>query len=78
MSYEKLFENNISTASSDAWKKSGKKAKKLTKILENAGIDDVKIALNGTKPIRFFGTGGGSFPTPAELVQTALRALEGE
>ena len=26
MSYEKLFENNISTASSDAWKKSGKKA----------------------------------------------------
>ena len=41
-------------------------------------IDDVKIALNGTKPIRFFGTGGGTFPTPAELVQTALRALEGE
>ena len=26
MSYEKLFENNISTAASDAWKKSGKKA----------------------------------------------------
>ena len=41
-------------------------------------IDDVRIALNGTKPIRFFGTGGGTFPTPAELVQTALRALEGE
>lgn len=41
-------------------------------------IDDVRIALNGTKPIRFFGTGGGTFPTPAELVQTALCALEGE
>ena len=26
-------------------------------------IDDVKISVNGTKPIRFFGTAGGSFPT---------------
>ncbi len=41
-------------------------------------IDDVKIALGGTKPIHFFGTGGGKFPTPAELMQTALFALERE
>ena len=41
-------------------------------------IDDVKIALRGTKPIHFFGTGGGTFPTPAELAQTARFALEGE
>ena len=40
-------------------------------------IDDVKIACNGKKPIHFFGTGGGTFPTPAELVQAALHALEG-
>ncbi len=39
-------------------------------------IDDVKIALNGTKPVRFFGAGGGTFPTPAELMQAARAALE--
>lgn len=39
-------------------------------------IDDVKISLNGTKPVHFFGTGGGIFPTPAELMQAARSALE--
>lgn len=39
-------------------------------------IDDVKIALNGSKPVRFFGTGGGTFPTPAELMRAARAALE--
>ncbi|NTU77762.1 MAG: 3-methyl-2-oxobutanoate dehydrogenase subunit VorB [Alphaproteobacteria bacterium] len=39
-------------------------------------IDDVKIALAGTKPVRFSGTGGGTFPTPAELSQAARQALE--
>ena len=37
-------------------------------------IDDVKISVNGTKPIRFFGTAGGSFPTPAELIAMAHQA----
>ena len=41
-------------------------------------IDDVKIALNGTKPVHFFGTGGGTFPTPSELTKAALQALERE
>ena len=40
-------------------------------------IDDVKISLAGSKPVSFFGTGGGTFPTPAELMQAAQRALEG-
>ena len=39
-------------------------------------IDDVKIALNGSKPVRFFGAGGGTFPTPAELMHAARAALE--
>ena len=39
-------------------------------------IDDVKIAVNGTKPIRFFGTAGGSFPTPAELSALARQSLK--
>ena len=41
-------------------------------------IDDVKIALNGTKPVHFFGSGGGTFPTPSELTKAALQALERE
>lgn len=39
-------------------------------------IDDVKIALNGSKPVRFFGTAGGTFPTPAELMDAARAALQ--
>lgn len=40
-------------------------------------IDDVKISLAGSKPVSFFGTGGGTFPTPAELMQAAQSALKG-
>ena len=40
-------------------------------------IDDVKISLAGSRPVSFFGTGGGTFPTPAELMQAAQSALEG-
>jgi 2-oxoglutarate ferredoxin oxidoreductase subunit alpha len=39
-------------------------------------IDDVKISLSGSKPIHFFGTSGGVFPTPNELVEAARGALE--
>jgi hypothetical protein len=39
-------------------------------------IDDVKISLSGSKPIHFFGTSGGVFPTPNELMQAARDALE--
>ncbi len=39
-------------------------------------IDDVKISLSGSKPIHFFGTSGGVFPTPNELMQAARGALE--
>jgi 2-oxoglutarate ferredoxin oxidoreductase subunit alpha len=39
-------------------------------------IDDVKISLSGSKPISFFGTSGGVFPTPNELMQAARSALE--
>ena len=39
-------------------------------------IDDVKIALRGSKPVRFSGTGGGTFPTPSELAEAARSALK--
>jgi 2-oxoglutarate ferredoxin oxidoreductase subunit alpha len=38
-------------------------------------IDDVKIAVNGIKPVRFVGTGGGTIPTPQELIAEANLAL---
>lgn len=40
-------------------------------------IDDVKISLSGSKPVSFLGTGGGTFPTPTELMQAAQDALKG-
>ncbi|NLI54493.1 MAG: 3-methyl-2-oxobutanoate dehydrogenase subunit VorB [Clostridiales bacterium] len=39
-------------------------------------LDDVKIAVNGAKPVRFVGTGGGTIPTPAELMDEAQKAIE--
>ncbi len=38
-------------------------------------IDDVKLAVNGAKPVRFVGAGGGTFPLPADLVREAYLAL---
>ncbi len=39
-------------------------------------IDDVKIAVSGSKPVHFVGTGGGTFPTPSELMEAAQSALK--
>lgn len=38
-------------------------------------IDDVKIAINGIKPVGFVGSGGGATPLPSELVEAAYKAL---
>lgn len=38
-------------------------------------IDDVKIALEGARPVDFFGTGGGQIPTPQEIVAKTLQTL---
>ena len=32
-------------------------------------IDDVKLAINGRLPVRFFGTSGGMIPAPAEIAE---------
>ena len=31
-------------------------------------IEDVKLAVNGRKPVEFFGRTGGIIPTPAEVL----------
>lgn len=38
-------------------------------------VDDVRIAVNGAKPVELIGTAGGVIPTPAEVAQAAKKAL---
>ena len=38
-------------------------------------IDDVKIALEGSRPVSFIGKAGGVVPTPAEVAAAAKKAL---
>ncbi len=40
-------------------------------------IDDVKIAVNGKKPVHFYGRTGGMVPTPAAIVAEAKKILGG-
>lgn len=40
-------------------------------------IDDVKIAVNGKKPVEFYGRTGGMIPTPAAIVEHAKKVLGG-
>jgi 2-oxoglutarate ferredoxin oxidoreductase subunit alpha len=38
-------------------------------------LDDVKIALEGCRPVAFVGKAGGVVPTPAEVVAAAKAAI---
>ena len=39
-------------------------------------VDDVRLAVNGKKPVSFFGRTGGVIPTPAEVLEQ-IKALAG-
>lgn len=41
-------------------------------------IDDVKIALNGRKPVHFYGRTGGMIPTPDSIVEEVKKIVGGE
>ena len=47
-----------------------KSAKKLLSVEMSMGqmIDDIKLAINCSKPVEFFGRSGGVIPTPAEVL----------
>ena len=52
-------------------------------VIDNCGnfrfVDDVKLAVNGRKPVEFFGRTGGIIPTPAEILEQIKKlAKEGE
>ena len=38
-------------------------------------VDDVRLAVNGKCPVRFFGRTGGVIPTPNEILQAAKDVL---
>ena len=38
-------------------------------------LDDVKISLEGVRPVSFIGKAGGIVPTPKDVAQAAKKAL---
>ena len=40
-------------------------------------VDDVKIAVNGIKPVEFFGRTGGVVPLPEEIYENVVEMLGG-
>ena len=40
-------------------------------------VEDVRLAVAGKKPVRFYGRTGGNVPDEKEIVEAAKRALEG-
>jgi len=40
-------------------------------------VDDVRLAVNGAKPVSFTGRSGGSIPTVHQIIQAAEQALKG-
>ena len=55
----------------DALEKTIPTAKKYLVVEMNMGqmIEDVKLAVNGRKPVEFFGRTGGIIPTPGEILE---------
>lgn len=58
--------------------KASEKASKLLSVEMSMGqmIDDIKLAINCSKPVEFFGRTGGVIPTPAEVLEK-IKALGG-
>lgn len=54
------------------------KAVVVTEMSAGQMVDDVRIAVNGVKPVHFAGAAGGAMPMPAELAEVAERALRQE
>ena len=40
-------------------------------------VEDVRLAVEGRRPVGFFGRAGGVIPTPHEIAQHAMKFLEG-
>ena len=41
-------------------------------------VDDVRLAVNGRRPVEFFGRTGGVIPTPAEVLSEIKKMAGGD
>ncbi len=57
-----------------------KNAKKVLTVEMSMGqmVDDVKLALNCSKPVEFFGRTGGVIPSPAEILNKIKEMIGGD
>jgi 2-oxoglutarate/2-oxoacid ferredoxin oxidoreductase subunit alpha len=62
-----------------AYKKVAKTAKAFLSVEMNMGqmVDDVKLAIDCSKPVHFFGRTGGVIPTPAEVLKEIEKIMGG-
>ena len=63
----------------DSFKKINPECKAILDVELNQGqmIDDVRLGIEGRVPVHFYGRQGGMIPTTEEIVEAALRVLEG-
>lgn len=57
-----------------------KKAGKFLTVEMSAGqmVEDVRLAVNGAKPVEFYGRTGGMIPTPQEIYDVIVRSMPGK
>ena len=62
----------------DAVRAAGARAKKVISIEMSMGqmVEDVRLAMEGTRPVHFFGTAGGLVPTPEQVRDAMLNLIE--
>jgi len=65
---------------SEAFKTAAKTAKAFLTVEMSTGqmVEDVKLSVNGEKPVYFFGRTGGVVPTPAEIIERIKNISGGE
>lgn len=63
----------------EAYKNAAKTAKAFLSVEMNMGqmVDDVKLAIDSSRPVHFFGRTGGVIPTPAEVLANIEKIMGG-
>lgn len=58
----------------------GKQAKAFLTLELSAGqmVEDVKLAVNGAKPVHFYGRMGGMMPSPKEIYEQIIHVMDGK
>ena len=64
----------------DAYKKHTKNAKTILTVEMSMGqmVEDVRLAVNGTLPVHFFGRTGGNVPYPNEIIDEVKKIIGGD